>query len=153
MEGNAAPGRGRLALTASSSQIDFPAFAPPSAGTALSSCAAEAGSVLVRDCFLWCFLLARLPAYFFLTLEFIQGYGSPDCPTGLHLSWQGNQRLLGAAAASGYQHFQGRLSWQPAALFLLLHFQLSAPNAISTLASTKPEPGWTKIKPVRILLL
>lgn len=98
MEGIAAPGWDRLALTAGSSQIDFPASAPPSAGTALSSWAAEAGSVLVMDCFFWCFLIPPLPACFSPKLELLPGFGSPDRP------WMTSPLLAGAA--------RGSLGWQ-----------------------------------------
>lgn len=102
MEGIAAPGRDRLTLTAGSSQIDFPASAPPSASTALSSWATEVGSVLVMDCFFWCYLLPPLPACFSPKPVFLPDFGSPDCPR------RTSPLLAGAARGSlGWQLSQG----------------------------------------------
>lgn len=98
----------RLTLTASSSQIDFPASALPRSSTALSSWTVQVRSMLVMDCFSWCFLLLLLPTCFSPNLEFLTGFGRADHP------WRASPVLVGAVRGflgwqlSGYQGFLGR---------------------------------------------
>lgn len=149
-EGIAVPDRDRLALAAGSSQIDFPASAPPSASTALSSWAIKPGNVLVTGYFFWCFLLPPLPACFSTKLVFLIHFGSPDHPP------RTSPVLLGAASSSlGWQMSLGTSAFGGSQLAAssLLDFQLSAPDAISTPACAESEPGRAKIKPGSIVLL
>lgn len=140
-------GLDRLPLAASSSQIDVPASALPRSSTALGSWTVQVTNTLVMDFFSWCFFLFLLPSSFSPKLEFLPGFVSTDQP------WRASPFLVGAVRGflgcqlSWYQFFfwEG-LSWQPAVPFSLLHFQLPSPRAISTPASTEPEPGQKKIE-------
>lgn len=110
----------RQAHTASSSQIDFPACALPRRSKALGSWAVQVRSVLVMDCFSWCFLLLfLLPACFSPKLEFLTGFGSTDHPGRASPVLVGAVRGFLGWQLSGHQCFLGRAQL-PASTSLLL---------------------------------